>query len=204
MILLLRHGQTAGNLDKTAYIDLREEQMVLTGAGHEEIAALRAPLAATGMAVTGAVVAPERRCVQTAELLPIPAGTWAVDDRLRAQCWGDLAFSGARETLEETSSWPAGLDVRFPGGETAREVLQRCTPMADELLEQERAGAGGDGMVVVAHGVVIRMLLARLQRWSDEQIEASRSVSTGTGVAVSVDRRKGRVSVEVLAPTPRS
>lgn len=60
--------------------------------------------------------------------------------------------------------WHRGeLDLALPGGETARQVLERYVPVLDQLRRQylEDAAWRGD-IVVVSHGAAIRLVAAAL------------------------------------------
>lgn len=185
MIVLVRHGTTLGNADKTSYIDLDDDEMTLTRNGRDEVAALAPAIAQLN--VSAVLVAPERRCVQTADGLGLAIHA-EIDPRLRGQDWGALDFEGAREQLRSTNRWPGGLDSRFPGGESARDVLARCLPLANELRANERREPHRS-KVVVTHGVTIRLLSAIWHSWEEEQIERTVSIRPGTAIALTFDER---------------
>jgi broad specificity phosphatase PhoE len=66
------------------------------------------------------------------------------------------AWAGYRE---EMTRWMAGdLEFARPGGESYAEVRDRVLPALRDLLERHPGGT----VVVVAHGVVIRVLLTSL------------------------------------------
>lgn len=201
MIVLLRHGQTCGNVSKANYIDVDENEMILTERGNNEMLGLATTLQQLDIPVSRVLLAPERRCRDSALLLGLPAEASEVDERLRSQSWGSLTFPGVRETLTRSKSWPSGLDVRFPDGETAREVLERCRPVADELRTRELTEPG---MLhaVVTHGVIIKLLLAQWLSWSDTQIEATPSIAIGTGLMITFSAAERAVAVhyELLVP----
>jgi broad specificity phosphatase PhoE len=57
------------------------------------------------------------------------------------------------------SRWIAGeLDVSHPGGESFADIRRRVRPILEDLAARHR----GETIVVVAHGVVIRVLLTSL------------------------------------------
>lgn len=187
MILLIRHGETAGNVSKANYIDMSDEQMALTDVGRSQIVTLSGMIGPLLTESDAWSLAPEPRCRESSAMLGCDEQSNAtVDKRLRAQSWGDLRFPGARAALEASGSWPSGLDVRFPGGETAREVLDRCRQVADELRVAE-LNSPCRVHCVVTHGVVIRVLLAHWGGWSDERIESTPSVPPGSCLRVERD-----------------
>jgi broad specificity phosphatase PhoE len=180
MVVLLRHGQTLGNVDKRNYIDLDDDGMCLTDQGQHQVRDIAAALHRLPLAPSELVSSPERRCQETARLLQVESEV-IVEASIRAQNWGHLRFAGARELLGTTQSWPTSLDARFPGGESAREVRARCRKMADYL--QARHGKWPDQLeCIITHGVIIRMLLSFWADWPDAVIEETPSVKPGTGV----------------------
>lgn len=184
MIWLVRHGETAGNLSKKRYLDLAESEMIVTQKGRADLERLRAAGHIGDRPIGHTATAPERRCRESLELLT-GSRDYAVDRRIRAQDWGPLDFPGARELLASTNKWPSGLDARFTGGESAREVRERCQPVCDELLAREIATPEALH-VVVTHGVVIRMLLSVWWGWSDAATDDTPSIATASGVALAV------------------
>ena len=192
-LVLIRHGETCGNVSKEAYLDVNEEDMVLTDVGKAQVAALAGILQSEGRRIHRVTVAPERRCGETAEMLAVSGAEIVADPRLRSQDWGTLSFPGARETLRQSKSWPSGLDVRFPDGETAREVWRRCAPLAVELRSRS-AGLREPIEAVVTHGVVIKMLLAHWLGWSDDAIEGEPSVFPGSAWLARFDPATQAVS----------
>ncbi|MFB6423861.1 histidine phosphatase family protein [Streptomyces microflavus] len=197
MIVLLRHGQTCGNVSKASYMDVPEDDMLLTDQGKVEIDELAKALVPLGPPSGPVLLAPERRCEQSAVLLGLPQGSFRADPRLRSQSWGTFDFPGAREQLTGSKTWPSGLDVRFPGGETSREVYDRCRPVAEELRSAELAEPGVL-RPVVTHGVVIKLLMAYWSSWPDATIEGTRSVPTGSGVTITFSDTGRNVHYETL------
>ncbi|MFI1226355.1 MULTISPECIES: histidine phosphatase family protein [unclassified Streptomyces] len=197
VIALLRHGQTCGNVSKASYMDVSEDDMLLTEQGRAETEELAKALAELGSPSGPVLLAPERRCEQSAVLLGLEQRSFRTDPRLRSQSWGTFDFPGARELLTRSKTWPSGLDVRFAGGETSREVYDRCRPVAEELRSAELAEPGVLS-AVVTHGVVIKLLLAHWSSWPDATIEGTRSISTGSGVTVTFSKDDGSVRYESL------
>jgi probable phosphoglycerate mutase len=69
----------------------------------------------------------------------------------REQGWATYAASKER--------WIAGdLEYTHPGGESFAEIQRRVIPICDELAARHR----GEAIIVVAHGVVIRVFLTSL------------------------------------------
>lgn len=187
-VVLIRHGHTLGNESKAHYLSLTDQTMLLTPTGEADVRRLRSVLSEGGVSIGASLSAPEERCKQTARILGFDGAV--VDGRLRAQSWGTFNFDGAVELLESLERWPAGLDARFPGGESAREVQDRIVPLARELAKS----GGGETIGIVTHGVVINLLLGHWFDWPPNKVEQARSIPPGTALLLDFDSATPRVT----------
>lgn len=105
---------------------------------------------------------PLRRCVRLAERIGVPVQ----DMRLVEMDFGEWELKPwsaiDRAALDAWAARP--LDWRAPGGETARELLERTRDFAEDL-----AGTGVDEACVVTHGGVLRMFCALLWQQPPER-----------------------------------
>jgi broad specificity phosphatase PhoE len=157
-ILLLRHAETsAPDLFHGA-----ESDIGLGERGHQQAEALAQTLAALGP--DALYCSAMRRAVETAT--PIGRACGLVPqlvESLHERRVGPLSGKSREEGLdvyeEAKWRWMAGeLDYTHEGGESYAEIRRRVVP-AFEVLAQRHAGRT---IVVVAHGVVIRVLLTTL------------------------------------------
>jgi alpha-ribazole phosphatase len=155
-LLLIRHAATEGPQGRC----LGRTDVSLSRAGHAQALALAGALAASR--IDAVASSPARRAVQTAE--PI-AGRHGVVPRLVPALWEvdfgafeGLTFDAARDadprTYERWMRSPA--EVRFPGGESYEDLRERVAPAVAAIVE----GEAGRNVAIVAHGGVIRVLLA--------------------------------------------
>ncbi|MBP0598444.1 histidine phosphatase family protein [Herbaspirillum sp. LeCh32-8] len=161
-ILLIRHGETAWNVDKRiqGHIDIP-----LNEAGERQVQALGAALAEEGI---DAIFASDlQRARATAQAVADATGLQVgIDAGLRERCYG--AFEGLRHVdieakyPEAFKLWKARApDVRYPAGEereaeTMREFYQRSVDAVRRVLDG--GGKSYRKVAIVTHGGVLECL----------------------------------------------
>jgi probable phosphoglycerate mutase len=162
-LILVRHGQTDANIAKA--LDTLPPGSPLNATGLAQAEETAAKLAAEPLAAVYASTA--TRAQQTAAAiaarhsLPVP-----IVQGVHEVFCGDLegrADHEAREVFDEVyASWADGeMDRRLPGGESARQLLDRFLPAVAELW-QRHADRPDRPVVLVSHGAAIRIGAAAL------------------------------------------
>ena len=114
------------------------------------------------------VTSPALRAVQTAENIAAITG---IEPQLRegiheAQAgeWEGRSDDDAHKAFTEIyGRWHGGdLDVRVPGGDSGRSILDRYVPVLDSLRSSHLTDPDGPDVVVVSHGAAIRLVAAVL------------------------------------------
>ena len=157
-VILMRHGETALNAARV----MQPADTPLSERGAAQARAVAQRLARRGG--IGAILSSDlRRARLTAEAigaalaLPVEASA-----RLQERNFGDL-----RGRPYDTLGFdPLVMQEAPPGGESAAAFAERVQQAFDEML-QRHAGARAD-LVVVTHGLLIRMLLAGPLRLGDD------------------------------------
>jgi len=172
-LILVRHGHIAGN-------SLSEARMSgwtdfpLSDLGWRQTAALRRRMAQEPPAAAR-YASPLRRARDTAEALAgLPLGPLHLLDDLREAHCGEVdgwPISEARRCYPDL--WDANLlqadeSFRWPGGESYRELRERCLRAIEEIA----AAHPGERAVVVTHAGVISQVLNALhgigpERWNN-------------------------------------
>ena len=151
-VTLIRHGKTAGNLEKR-YIGITDE--VLCEEGREEIAAKEYPKADIVFS------SPLFRAVETAALIYPGQEIYTIDE-FKETDFGEFEGKSFKE-LEDNEKYKAwiasGGDMPFPGGESKEQAKQRTLAGFEKLLE--RTG-DNENISVVAHGGTIMSILSEL------------------------------------------
>ncbi len=157
-IALLRHAETAAPELFHGF----ESDIGLGPRGFEQaraVAALLAPERPDALYCSGM-----RRARETAQAIAEATGLAAkVVEPLHERKMGPLSgttWAESRHVWEDSRSrWIAGdLDATHPGGESFADVRDRVVPAFQAIVDREE----GRSIVVVAHGVVIKVLMTTL------------------------------------------
>lgn len=150
-VLLIRHGQTIGNLHKR-YIGRTDEPLCSEG-----INALKC----TEMPECDLVItSPMKRCIQTAEIL-FPGAEPIVCNDLRECDFGDFEGKNYLE-LSCDPNYQRWIDscgtLPFPGGESLDTFRKRCVSAFSEISEQYYSFSC---IALVVHGGTIMSIMSR-------------------------------------------
>ena len=152
-LLLIRHGATAGNLEKR-YIGSTDEPLSLEG--EAQIRTLRE----AGLTADLVWVSPLLRTRQTAELL-FPNQPHRVAEGLRETDFGIFEGKNA-EDLSGDADYQAWVDSYcldpIPGGESVSDFKERCCHAFDQIIGEIPEEST---VALVTHGGVIMALLER-------------------------------------------
>jgi 2,3-bisphosphoglycerate-dependent phosphoglycerate mutase len=152
-LLLIRHGETAGNAARV----LQLEDTPLNAVGRRQAAALAGRIA--DLAPAALVSSDLPRAWATAQAIAAATGLPVVAmpslrerdfGALRGQRYDDLGFD------------PLTMTSAPPDGESAAGFERRVALAFDELLR--RCAEAGGALAVVTHGLVLRTLVARHAR----------------------------------------
>jgi len=172
-IILLRHGESEGNIDRHVYRNKADNMIELTDLGSKQAEnAGRRIKELIGDDRVHMFVSPFQRTLQTARnilgTLNDQVGLIEKDPRIREQEFGNLQgddFSTYREEQKVVGRY----FYRFPTGESGRDVYVRVKDWWDNSLLQLNLRpkyAHVDTVVVVTHGLTMRLILMQLFMWS--------------------------------------
>jgi len=162
-LVLVRHGQTAWNLEGRAQ---GHTDVSLDGTGRAQARAMAPHLAAMRPVVLWS--SDLARARQTASYVEAATGVAArADRRLREFDVGLRAGLTIPEFAErfpaEHAAWASGhVTGGVPGAETTADVTARVVPALREILGST---APGETAVVVGHGAALRVSLVALLGW---------------------------------------
>lgn len=127
-IIFIRHGKTAGNLEKR-YIGRTDEPLCETGAA--EIRLRNYP------DCEAVISSPMKRCIQTAEMI-YPGKNIFVCNDLRECDFGDFEGKNYME-LSGNIAYQKWIDsngkLPFPNGESHEKFTERCTVAFESVME---------------------------------------------------------------------
>jgi broad specificity phosphatase PhoE len=163
-LVLVRHGQSHGNVDRR--LDTRPPGAELTDLGRDQARAFARDLPRPPGLIAHSVAV---RAAQTAAAISAELGLDAHEfEGIHEVQVGDLEDRNDDDAIASFETvyqrWHEGdLDVPMPGGETGNEVLDRYVPVLTQLRMRHLDDAAWHGdIVVVSHGAAIRLASAVL------------------------------------------
>jgi broad specificity phosphatase PhoE len=180
-IILLRHGQSIGNVDELAYCRAPDHSLPLTALGERQSrdAGARVKSLLNG-SPTAVYVSPYVRARETLRLLDL--GTFAervvAEPRLREQDWGNLQDPVQQEMLKHQRHAFGHFFFRLPNGESGADVDDRLAAFLSELTQNMLAPTHPNTVLIISHGLTIRLLCRRLFGWSIELFESLSNLDT--------------------------
>ncbi|MDQ2584583.1 MULTISPECIES: histidine phosphatase family protein [Saccharothrix] len=180
-IILLRHGQSLGNVDESAYCRIPDHALPLTPVGEREARdagpRVKRLLAGAPVAV---YVSPYVRTRATLRNLALgdQAERVVAEPRLREQDWGNLQDPVQQEVLKHQRHAFGHFFFRLPNGESGADVDDRLAAFLTDLETRMGAPEHPETALVVSHGLTIRLLCRRLFGWSIELFESLSNPNT--------------------------
>ncbi|KAK4744927.1 hypothetical protein SAY87_011239 [Trapa incisa] len=202
-IILVRHGQSEGNVDESAYTRVPDPKIKLTEMG-------KAQARECGQRIRKMIegdggddwkvyfyVAPYKRTLQTLEHLGQAFERSRIagvreEPRLREQDFGNFQ-DGQKMKLDKAKRIVYGrFFYRFPDGESAADVYDRITGFRETLkadIDKGRFQPPGEqnqnvNLVMVSHGLTIRVFLMRWYKWTVKQFERLHNLGNGNMIVM--------------------
>lgn len=186
-IFLVRHGQSESNADNSINYTVPDHRIALTGLGIQQSIAAGQKLA-TSIQTEGVLrdklavyLSPYKRTRDTANWMmhgfskPDLIERFREDPRLREQEWGNLGTSGGSEKVEWERNSYGTFFYRIPLGESGADVYDRCTGFLETLYRDFENPEFPRNVLIVLHGMSLRVLLMRWLHWTVEEFEEKRN-----------------------------
>ncbi|MBQ8557096.1 MAG: histidine phosphatase family protein [Clostridia bacterium] len=147
--ILIRHGQTQGNLEHR-YIGCRTDEPLCP----EGIAALQGKVCPP---VGKVFVSPMKRCLETAALLYPSVPTEIVDDFRECDFgeWENKNYAELNGNADYQAWIDSGGELPFPSGESRAQFAARCVSAFENIPEQAEDSA------IIAHGGTLMAIMER-------------------------------------------
>ena len=172
-MILLRHAESVGNVDELAYTRIPDHALPLTDAGRTQAAAIGPEIARLLDGERPAVyVSPYLRTRETLRLLDIrdSCERIAQEPRLREQDWGNLQDPADQEIQKARRNEFGHFFYRLPFGESGADVDDRVAAFLSDLRQRDEDHP--ETVLIVSHGLTLRLLCRRLFGWSIELFES--------------------------------
>ena len=202
-IILIRHGESKGNVDETAYQHTPDWQIRLTEKGRKQaeqtgkmLRALMEKDREDGERDPKVFfyISPYRRSKETAAgIAKNLEPEWIIgvreEPQLREQDFGN--FQTGKMALTKTERQQFGrFFYRFPDGESGADVYDRMTIFEDHMVRDIDNGRfpGSTNMVLCTHGLTLRVFLMRWFHWTVAEYE--RIANPANSVPIILERRE--------------
>lgn len=179
-IILIRHGESEGNVDITHYITVPDYALNLTAKGIEQSKQaghkIREIIGSESIHV---YLSPYFRTRQTFQHLKPSIETNVVkvveDPRIREQDWGHFRHPDAnKEIVRDRDSFGA-FYYRIPDGESGADVFDRVSTFLETLHRDFNKSRYAQNTLIVTHGLTLRLFLMRWFHWTVEEFENLRN-----------------------------
>ena len=188
-IILVRHGESEGNVERTKYEFTPDYALDLTGTGRAQ--AIRAGEEIRGLIgeeTIHAYVSPFYRTRQTFEEIANVLGDSIVqsveDPRIREQEWGHLRHRDENDEIVRERDDYSTFYYRIPDGESGADVFDRVSTFLETLHRDFRKKDYAQNCLIITHGLTLRLFLMRWFHWSVEQFENLRNPGNGQVVVM--------------------
>lgn len=188
-IILVRHGESAGNIDGAAYATTPDNRIPLTPQGiqqAEQAGDRIHDVVSNGGACSNwkvyFYVSPYARTRSTlreiGRAFPRTAIIGAREEcRIREQDFGNFQVAERMKVIKEIRERFGRFFYRFPEGESAADVFDRVSSFLESLwrdIDMNRLHRDADdelNLIIVSHGLAIRVFLMKWFKWTVEQFE---------------------------------
>ncbi|XP_071693524.1 phosphoglycerate mutase-like protein AT74H [Rutidosis leptorrhynchoides] len=187
-IILVRHGESAGNLDGSAYTTTPDYKIPLTDEGISQAklagAKMRDVISDSGKLKNWKVcfyVSPYERTRSTLREIGRSFCKKRVigvkeECRIREQDFGNFQITERMKIIKETRERFGRFFYRFPEGESAADVFDRVSSFLESLWRDIDSRLHYDpcddlNIIIVSHGLASRVFLMKWFKWTVEQFE---------------------------------
>lgn len=175
-IILVRHGESEGNVDKNIYSKTPDYALELTPTGLEQ--AYKAGVEIKNIIQDQSVffyVSPMWRTRSTFEQIMKSFKNsnfkYIEEPRIREQEWGHLRERNESLEIEAQRDAYGTFYFRIPHGESAADVFDRVSDFLGTLHRDFDKADYPENVVIITHGMTIRLFLMRWFHWTVEEFE---------------------------------
>ena len=174
-IIMIRHGQSAANVDTGIYNRVPDYRIPLTELGVEQARQagekIRRQLDGQQVCV---YVSPYLRAYQTLDALGLGDLTERVieEPRLREQDWANFQIAGDIADQKELRNAYGHFFYRFREGESGSDVYDRISSFMETLYRHWSKPSYAPNTLLVTHGLTMRLFCMRWFHWSVEYFES--------------------------------
>ncbi|HEU4947478.1 MAG TPA: histidine phosphatase family protein [Kribbella sp.] len=173
-IAMIRHGESEANLDKSIFERVPDHAIPLTEHGRDQSAKAGQDLRELFEGEPVRVyVSPYKRTLQTLDALGLDdlIETARQEPRLREQDWANFQDSADIERQQVLRDEFGHFFYRFTHGESGADVYDRVSTFLETLHRDFETPAAPRNVLLVSHGLTMRLFCMRWFHWSVEFFE---------------------------------
>lgn len=175
-IILVRHGESKGNIDRSIYAERPDYSLELSEKGVQQAVDAGKQLAILiGKEKIMFYVSPHWRTRMTCEgiLQSFSSHKFKIreEPRLREQEWGHLRTVDRNKMLDQERDAFGTFYYRIADGESCADVYDRVSGFFDTLFRDFEKENFPSNVIIVTHGMTIRVFLMRWFHWTVEKFE---------------------------------
>lgn len=209
-IILVRHGQSEGNVDKHVYGQKPDYALNLTLKGRMQAFMAGKKLYNLGGSTAFYYVSPLFRTKQTFEQLlaglinerrsktteHLEFPPFLEEPRLREQEWGHLKTSMECDSIDHERDAYGTFYYRIPDGESAADVYDRVSDFIGAMHRDFEKISYPNTAVLVTHGMAIRLFLMRWLHWTVEEFETYKNPDNCAIVVMELNEATGKYQLK--------
>jgi len=201
-IILIRHGQSEGNADHSKYEVVPDYRLNLTQDGKRQAQVAGGRISdVIGNEKVASYVSPYYRTRQTYENLLIGGlrGNIAVsceDPRLREQDYGHLRSIEEARGIDKERDDYGKFYYRISDGESGADVYDRLSTFIETLYRDFEKESCPDNVLIVTHGLTLRLFLMRWFHWSIEEFEELKNPKNCEFFVLKLDKSIDKYKLE--------
>jgi broad specificity phosphatase PhoE len=179
-IILIRHGESEGNLDRDKYRTVPDYALNLTPRGIEQARAAGLEIKhLLGEESLYVYLSSYFRTRQTFQHLQAGFASNLVraieDPRLREMDWGHLRHPDENDEIMKRRDEYSAFYYRIPDGESGADVYDRVSTFMETLFRDFNKPEYPQNTLIVTHGLTLRLFLMRWFHWTVEEFENLRN-----------------------------
>jgi broad specificity phosphatase PhoE len=199
-IILVRHGESEGNIDRSTYAVKPDFKLLLTETGKQQASEAGQQIKELlGDESVMFYVSPMWRTRMTFEFMAAHFGDrqfhWKEDPRLREQEWGHFRDLKANIQIDDERNKFGTFYYRIKDGESCADVYDRVSDFMHSLYRDFTKPRYPENVVLVSHGMTVRLFLMRWFRWTVEEFETLRNPKNGDVIIMDLDKETGRYHI---------
>ncbi|MEO7840639.1 MAG: phosphoglycerate mutase family protein [Anaerolineales bacterium] len=200
-VILVRHGESEGNVDKGQYLTVPDYALNLTPNGIEQARqAGREIKEIIGTENLYVYLSPYFRTRQTYQYIRESIETNIVktteDPRIRELDWGHLRHPDDNEDIIRARDNFSTFYYRIPDGESGADVYDRVSTFLETLHRDFNKKEYPQNALIVTHGLTLRLFLMRWFHWTVEEFE---NLSNPRNCQVVVMQKNAQHRYELLS-----